>query len=260
MPIRPCKSTMQIAIEACELLSEPHKNNRTWIDEKVQAEGQIKGKRKDRPKESEREKRSSALPASGECVRAQTRCYPPFPTLARVPRARIPQWLCIFCCHICHTRTRKGLKKAKENRWVQSSQGEERGLWQRLAVKTSQKQNSQNWISTTYINPWQMWQQKSAKLLYIRVRARTREGLNPNRSLDRYSADSYEEDNFLPSFIFLLAPFYSLWSRQNMKTPHLREKVRCFPRKVPCFPRKVACIFPEELVLWGVCRSSGGSK
>ena len=27
----------------------------------------------------------------------------------------------------------------------------------------------------------------------------------PNRSLDRYSADPYEEDNFLSSFIFLLA-------------------------------------------------------
>ena len=96
MPIRPCKSTTQTAVEACELLSEPHKNNRTRIDGKVQAEGQTKGKRKDRPKESEREKRSSALSASGECVCAQTRCYPPFPTLARVPRARIPQWLCIF--------------------------------------------------------------------------------------------------------------------------------------------------------------------
>ena len=88
MPIRPCKSTMQIAIEACELLSEPHKNNRTRIDGKVQAEGQTKGKRKDKPKESEREKRSSALSASGERVCAQTRYYPPFPPL-RVCHARV---------------------------------------------------------------------------------------------------------------------------------------------------------------------------
>ena len=29
--------------------------------------------------------------------------------------------------------------------------------------------------------------------------------LNPNRSLDRYSANRYGEDNFLSSFIFLLA-------------------------------------------------------
>ncbi len=29
--------------------------------------------------------------------------------------------------------------------------------------------------------------------------------LNPNRSLDRYSANRYGEYNFLPSFIFLLA-------------------------------------------------------
>ena len=29
--------------------------------------------------------------------------------------------------------------------------------------------------------------------------------LNPNRSLDRYSAIRYREDNFLPSSIFLLA-------------------------------------------------------
>ena len=33
--------------------------------------------------------------------------------------------------------------------------------------------------------------------------------LNPNRSLDRYSADPYEEDNFLSSFIFLLASCFS---------------------------------------------------
>ena len=114
-----------------------------------------------------------------------------------------------------------------------------------------------------------MWQQKSAKLLYIRVRvrARAREGLNPNRSLERYIADSYEEDNFLSSFIILLAPFYSLWRRQNMKTPHLREKVpyfpknvRCFLKNVRCFSRKVACIFREELVLWGVWRSLGWSR
>ena len=31
------------------------------------------------------------------------------------------------------------------------------------------------------------------------------EGVNPNRSLDRYSAIRYREANFLPSFIFLLA-------------------------------------------------------
>ena len=29
--------------------------------------------------------------------------------------------------------------------------------------------------------------------------------INPNRSLDRYSAIRYREANFLPSFIFLLA-------------------------------------------------------
>ena len=34
--------------------------------------------------------------------------------------------------------------------------------------------------------------------------------LNPNRSLDRYSADPYEEDNFLSSFSFLLASCFSL--------------------------------------------------
>ena len=33
--------------------------------------------------------------------------------------------------------------------------------------------------------------------------------LNPNRSLDRYSAVRYGEDNFLPSFIFLLASCFS---------------------------------------------------
>ena len=33
--------------------------------------------------------------------------------------------------------------------------------------------------------------------------------LNPNRSLDRYSVDPYEEDNFLSSFIFLLASCFS---------------------------------------------------
>ena len=33
--------------------------------------------------------------------------------------------------------------------------------------------------------------------------------LNPNRSLDRDSADCYGEDNFLSSFIFLLASCFS---------------------------------------------------
>ena len=33
--------------------------------------------------------------------------------------------------------------------------------------------------------------------------------LNPNRSLDRYSANRYGEDNFLASFIFLLASCFS---------------------------------------------------
>ena len=33
--------------------------------------------------------------------------------------------------------------------------------------------------------------------------------LNPNRSLDRYSANRYVEDNFLVSFIFLLASCFS---------------------------------------------------
>ena len=33
--------------------------------------------------------------------------------------------------------------------------------------------------------------------------------LNPNRSLDRYSVDPYEEDNFLSSFSFLLASCFS---------------------------------------------------
>ena len=35
------------------------------------------------------------------------------------------------------------------------------------------------------------------------------EFLNPNRSLDRYSAARYGEDNFLSSFIFLLASCFS---------------------------------------------------
>ncbi len=34
--------------------------------------------------------------------------------------------------------------------------------------------------------------------------------VNPNRSLDRYSAIRYREDNFLPSFIFLLASCFLL--------------------------------------------------
>ena len=34
--------------------------------------------------------------------------------------------------------------------------------------------------------------------------------LNPNRSLDRYSAERNGEDNFLSSFIFLLASYLSL--------------------------------------------------
>ena len=33
--------------------------------------------------------------------------------------------------------------------------------------------------------------------------------LTPNRSLDRYSANRYGEDNFLSSFIFLLASCFS---------------------------------------------------
>ena len=112
-----------------------------------------------------------------------------------------------------------------------------------------------------------MWQQKVQNSCpSTRVRARER-GDNSNRSLDRYSTTRDWKDNLLPSFIFLLASLCSLWRRQNMKTPYLREnvpcfpkKVRCFPRKVPCFSRKVACIFREELVLWGVWRSLGWSR
>ena len=33
--------------------------------------------------------------------------------------------------------------------------------------------------------------------------------VNPNRSLDRYCADRYEEDNFLSAFIFLLSSCFS---------------------------------------------------
>ncbi|EKX91351.1 hypothetical protein HMPREF9999_01098, partial [Alloprevotella sp. oral taxon 473 str. F0040] len=33
--------------------------------------------------------------------------------------------------------------------------------------------------------------------------------MNPNRSLDRDSADCYGEDNFLSSFVFLLASCFS---------------------------------------------------
>ena len=33
--------------------------------------------------------------------------------------------------------------------------------------------------------------------------------INPNRSLDRYSAIRYREDNFLPSSVFLLASCFS---------------------------------------------------
>ena len=65
---------------------------------------------------------------------------------------------------------------------------------------------------------------KSAKFLKgARTRTRERGGfkscwelnfdpklaLNPNRSLDRYSANRYGEDNFLASFIFLLASCFS---------------------------------------------------
>lgn len=37
----------------------------------------------------------------------------------------------------------------------------------------------------------------------------SKEEFNPNRSLDRYSANRYGEDNFLSSFIFLLASCFS---------------------------------------------------
>lgn len=96
MPIRPCKSTMQTAIEACELLSEPHKNNRTRIDGKVQAEGQTKGKREDKSRESGRTAPRKAKERNvhrryqhPESVRAlKHAAIHPFPAL-RVCRARV---------------------------------------------------------------------------------------------------------------------------------------------------------------------------
>ena len=37
----------------------------------------------------------------------------------------------------------------------------------------------------------------------------SKEEFNPNRSLDRYTANRYGEDNFLSSFIFLLVSCFS---------------------------------------------------
>ena len=42
-----------------------------------------------------------------------------------------------------------------------------------------------------------------------RITRSSKLGFNPNRSLDRYSVASYGEDNFLSSFIFLLASCFS---------------------------------------------------
>ena len=96
----------------------------------------------------------------------------------------------------CSARTRakkEGRKKEKEEREVN-----------KVVLQVSQQKTS--------LRDWKQSRRDSAKYVLEGNAPQddTNWGLNPNRSLDHYCAIRYREDNFLSSFILLLASCFLL--------------------------------------------------